>query len=238
MYYHPKPSASHAAALRPGQLRHVIRVASITGRQPIRDVMLLWLTHSTGVRVTELASIEIRDLLHQSGQLREEVYLRAAITKHSRPRTIYLTHSKTITAIDAWLAYRRERGWGLSSDPEFRGFRPDERLVLTHKGRAFELARKVRHLNTGPVEYRCCDALQQLMSRLYRQAGIKGGSSHSGRRTLAAKVLQRPARSSWCSCFLAMARRIMCGHTWTLGQRLSGWRSMSLCDVALNICQI
>lgn len=94
MYYHPKPAASHAASLRPGQLRHVIRVASITGRQPIRDVMLLWLTHSTGVRVTELASIEIRDLLHPSGQMREEVYLRAAITKHSRPRTIYLTHPR------------------------------------------------------------------------------------------------------------------------------------------------
>nr|WP_258057481.1 hypothetical protein [Aeromonas caviae] len=31
MHYHPKPTASHAAALRPGQLRHVIRVASITG---------------------------------------------------------------------------------------------------------------------------------------------------------------------------------------------------------------
>lgn len=58
MYYHPKPAANHAAALRPGQLRHVIRVASVTGRQAIRDVMLLWLTHSTGVHVTELASIE------------------------------------------------------------------------------------------------------------------------------------------------------------------------------------
>lgn len=189
MHYSPKPAARHAAALRPGQLRHVIRVALITGRQPIRDVMLLWLTHSTGVRVTELASIEIRDLLHPSGQMREEVYLRAAIAKHSRPRTIYLTHPKTIAAIEAWLAYRCARGWGLSSDPEYRGFRPDERLVLTHKGRAFELARKVREINNGPVEYRCCDALQQLMSRLYRQAGIKGGSSHSGRRTLAAKVL-------------------------------------------------
>lgn len=55
MYYHPKPAASHAAALRPGQLRHGISVASVTGRQPIRDVMLLWLTHSTGVHVTELA---------------------------------------------------------------------------------------------------------------------------------------------------------------------------------------
>lgn len=164
MYYHPKPAASHAAALRPGQLRHVIRVASIIGRQPIRDVMLLW-----------------------------------------------LTHPKTIAAIEAWLAYRRARGWGLSSDPEFRGFRPDERLVLTHKGRAFELARKVRQLNTGPVEYRCCDALQQLMSRLYRQAGIKGGSSHSGRRTLAAKVLAKTGQVELVQLLLGHAEP---DHVW------------------------
>lgn len=104
MYYSPNPVARHAAALRTRKLRHVIRVASITGRQCARDVMLLW---------------------------------------------------------------------------------------LTHKGRAFELARKNRELVAGVVEYRCCDALQQLMSRLYRQAGIKGGSSHSGRRTLAAKVLAK-----------------------------------------------
>lgn len=211
MYYHPKPAASHAASLRPGQLRHVIRVASITGRQPIRDVMLLWLTHSTGVRVTELASIEIRDLLNPSGQMREEVSPLAAITKHSRPRTIYLTHPKSIAAVEAWLAYRHERGWGLSSDPEYRGFRPDERLVLTHKGRAFELARKVRQLQGGPVEYRCCDALQQLMSRLYRQAGIKGGSSHSGRRTLAAKVLANTGRVELVQLLLGHAEA---DHVW------------------------
>lgn len=36
---------------------------------------------------------------------------------------------------------------------------------------------------------RACDSLQQTISRLYRQAGIKHGSSHSGRRSLAAKVL-------------------------------------------------
>lgn len=211
MYYPPKPAASHAAALRPGQLRHVIRVASITGRQPIRDVMLLWLTHSTGVRVTELASIEIRDLLHPSGQMREEVYLRAAITKHSRPRTIYLTHPKTIASVEAWLSYRRARDWGLSPDPEFRGFRPDECLVLTHKGRAFELARKTRYLTSGPVEYRCCDALQQLMSRLYRQAGIKGGSSHSGRRTLAAKVLATTGKVELVQLLLGHAEA---DHVW------------------------
>jgi integrase/recombinase XerD len=44
-------------------------------------------------------------------------------------------------------------------------------------------------LDSGPETYRACDSLQQTISRLYRQAGIKLGSSHSGRRTLAAKVL-------------------------------------------------
>nr|WP_233099536.1 integrase [Pseudomonas psychrophila] len=42
---------------------------------------------------------------------------------------------------------------------------------------------------SGPVAYRACDALQQTITRLYRQAGIKQGSSHSGRRSLAANVL-------------------------------------------------
>lgn len=211
MYYTPRPSARHAAVLRPGQLRHVIRVASITGRQTIRDVMLLWLTHSTGVRVTELAMLEIRDVLHPSRQLRGEVYLRAEITKRGRPRTIYLTHQKTIASIEAWLVYRRERGWGLSSDPAYRGVRPDERLVLSHKGRAFELARKTRQLITGPIEYRCCDALQQLMSRLYRQAGIKGGSSHSGRRTLAAKLLAKTGQIDLVQMLLGHAEP---DHVW------------------------
>lgn len=50
-----------AASLRPGQFRRLIRVASVTGRMPERDVMLLWITHTTGIRVTELALIEGAD---------------------------------------------------------------------------------------------------------------------------------------------------------------------------------
>lgn len=183
------PDSKHATALRPGQFRHVIRVAGITGRLPERNVMLLWLTHTTGIRVTELALIEIRDLMFPSGQLRTEIYLRAGITKMARPRTIYLSHPKAISAVEAWLSWRIAKGWEHYQEDNYRGFRPKGRLVLTHKGRAYELARKRRELDTGPAEYRCCDALQQTMTRLYRQAGIKGGSSHSGRRTLAARVL-------------------------------------------------
>ncbi|MCY1292488.1 Tyrosine recombinase XerC [compost metagenome] len=178
-----------AASLRPAQFRHLIRVAGITGRMPERDTMLLWLTHTTGIRVTELALLEVGDVLYPSGAIRPEVYLRAEITKGCRPRNIYLTHPKCIAAVAEWIAIRLARGWGLGDPLEYQGLRPDSRIVMTHKGQAFELAFKRRELENGPEVYRACDALQQTMSRLYRQAGIKLGSSHSGRRSLAARVL-------------------------------------------------
>lgn len=139
-----------ATSLRPGQLKHLIRVASVTGRLPERDVALLWLTHTTGIRVTELALLEVADVLYPSGAIKPEVYLRADITKGCRPRNIYLTHAKCLAALDAWFAVRLRRRWGLSSADEYRGFRPGSKLVMTHKGQAFELAFKHRQLDSGP----------------------------------------------------------------------------------------
>ena len=49
---------------------------------------------------------------------------------------------------------------------------------------------KRRVLETGEEKaYRACDSLQSHVTKLYRRAGINGGSSHSGRRTFASKVL-------------------------------------------------
>jgi site-specific recombinase XerD len=182
-------SIRRATSLRPGQFKHLIRVASVTGRLPERDVMLLWLTHTTGIRVTELALLEVADVLYPSGAIKPEVYLRADITKGCRPRNVYLTHPRCFAALGGWIAVRLRRRWGLSGTEEYRGLRPSSKLVTTHKGQAFELALKYRELDSGPEVYRACDSLQQTISRLYRQAGIKQGSSHSGRRSLAAKVL-------------------------------------------------
>jgi len=84
---------------------------------------------------------------------------------------------------------RLARGWGISGGESYRGLRPHSRFVTAHKGEAFELAFKRSELVSGPEVYRACDALQQTITPLYRQAGIKGGSSHSGRRTLQARVL-------------------------------------------------
>lgn len=46
--------------------------------------MLLWITHTTGIRVTELAQVEISDVLYPSGAVRPEL-------EHTKP---YLTASQ------------------------------------------------------------------------------------------------------------------------------------------------
>jgi integrase/recombinase XerD len=42
-----------------------------------------------------------------------------------------------------------------------------------------------------PVEYLACDSLQSHLTKLYRDAGIRGGSSHSGRRTMASRLIEQ-----------------------------------------------
>lgn len=86
-----------ATSLRAGQFKHLIR-ASVSGRMPERDVLLLWLTHTTGVRVTELAQLDIASVLYPSGAVRPEVYLSSTITKGSRARNVYLTHPGCLEA--------------------------------------------------------------------------------------------------------------------------------------------
>lgn len=69
----------HATSLRPGQFKDLIRVASVTDRLPERDVMLFG-PHATGVRVTELALLEVEGVLYPSEAIKSKVYvsLRAA----------------------------------------------------------------------------------------------------------------------------------------------------------------
>ena len=71
---------AQATSLQPGQIRHLLRVTSATSRHHERDTLVLLLGLTAGMRVTEIAQIEVQDVLFPSGALREEISLRAAIT--------------------------------------------------------------------------------------------------------------------------------------------------------------
>jgi len=91
------------------------------------------------------------------------------------------------------LGYRAARRLRTTSDPgRYRGLEPSSKLILTHKGYKFHLNTKRRSTWAGePVDYLACDSLQSHVTKLYRDAAIRGGSSHSGRRTMAPRLIQQ-----------------------------------------------
>jgi hypothetical protein len=111
------------------------------------------------MRVTEIAQIEVQDVLFPSGALRAEISLRAAITKGCRQRCIYLSHAKAIEALVRYLDYRTARRLRMTGDPgRYRGLEPSSKLILTHKGYKFHLNTKRRVSWSGEsVDYLACD---------------------------------------------------------------------------------
>ncbi len=181
-----------AKVLTPAKFRHLLRVTETASRFPERDTLILLLGVTCGMRVTEIARIEIRDVLAKSGARREEVSLRGSITKGCRPRCVYLAHARTIAAFDRYIEWRYQRGAGVALDRrEYRGLMPHTRLILTQKGSGFELSVKRRvNFDGETVEYLAADSLQSYVTSLYRSAGLGAGhSSHSGRRTFASRLV-------------------------------------------------
>ena len=131
---------AQATTLQPGQIRHLLRVTASTSRHPERDCLILWLGLTAGMRITEIAQIEVQDVLFHSGALRTEISLRAAITKGCRQRCIYLGHAKAIEAVDRYLDLRIVGRLPISDNAgRYRGLEPSSKLILTRKGYKFHL---------------------------------------------------------------------------------------------------
>lgn len=182
----------HAKVLTPAKFRHLLRVTEATSRFPERDTLILLLGLTCGMRVTEVARLEVHHVLSKSGARNEEIGLPGSITKGCRPRCVFLAHEKTVAAFDRYVEWRYRRGHGVSLDRrEYRGLMPRTKLVLTQKGGSFELSTKGRvNFEGETVEYLAADSLQSYVTSLYRAAGLGAGySSHSGRRTFASRLL-------------------------------------------------
>ncbi|MGF6813188.1 integrase/recombinase XerD [Paraburkholderia sp. Clong3] len=183
---------SAAKVLTPAKFKHLVRVTGATSRFPERDTLILLLGVTCGMRVTEIARLEVHHVLTKSGARREEVPLPGSITKGCRARCVFLSHPRAIDAFDRFVEWRYRRGDGVALDRrEYRGLMPRSRLILTQKGGPFELSVKRRVNSDGePVDYWAADSLQSYVTALYRAAGLGAGySSHSGRRTFATRLV-------------------------------------------------
>lgn len=182
---------TRAATLHKGQFQRLIKITRATSKLPERDVLVLMLGHKAGMRITEISRVTIADVMFPSGKLRQEVSLRAAVTKGCRPRSAFIVHRLLVDALEAYLKHRVARGIGTElGGAKYRGLLPHQPVIYSARGAPMQQNTKRRTLETGQrKDYRACDSLQSHVTKLYKLAGITGGSSHSGRRTFAEKVL-------------------------------------------------
>lgn len=122
------------------------------GRHGSRNRAALMLSYLAGLRVGEIAALRWGDLLDGEGRVREQLRLSAAVTKGGYARVVFM-NGRLRREIEHFRS-------GLSAPPI-----PCQLVLITQKRTSFS-----------------ANTLCQLMRLWYDQAGLDGGSSHSGRR--------------------------------------------------------
>lgn len=127
-----------------------------------RNRAMFLLTTNCGLRVKEVASLKISNILTSEGQIREEFFLSAEQTKGSRGRTIYLS-KKMQEELHNYLSTR---------------FKLTDLLAVTYTDTSRALFPSQRNNIRGFSP----STLAQHFHYLYKNAKVDGASSHSGRR--------------------------------------------------------
>jgi len=189
-YAAPIQNENQAPPLTKAEIKHVVNVAGVSGRTPERDQALLLCSITTGLRVTEISSIEIRHILSKDGSFKLEGWIPGKYTKSGKPGPIFVNNKSFQQALIKYFDYRIIKGHQISDNPDqYRGLRPDAKVFLTETGYRFAMSKKTRMIGKGkkkePKDYYACDVLERVFKRLYIRAFGENTkfSSHSGRKT-------------------------------------------------------
>ena len=142
-----------AKTLKDSEIKTVLAVINQT-THPERNRAMFLLSHLAGMRVGEIAALKICDVLDDTGKVKEQIYLHASQTKGKKGRTV--TFSDKLRK-------------------ELAGYA--KTLKAPDNTWAFIPSQRDRKAGFSS------NSLGQEFISIYRQAGIHGATSHSGRRT-------------------------------------------------------
>ena len=144
--------AKQAKVLSESELKRLLAIIA-QRKHAARDRAAVMLSFYAGMRVGEIAALTIGDVLDGQGRVRDQIRLRAEMTKGGHARVVFPNDRLRLELqryVDSLAAAR---------------LAPTAPLLLTQKRTQF-----------SP------NTLCQLFAAIYRAAGIDGASSHSGRR--------------------------------------------------------
>jgi integrase/recombinase XerD len=155
------PQGKQAKILTPRQERRVLKHLETT-RYPSRDRVTFLLSIKAGLRAKEIASLTWAMVTDAEGKVGEEIALTDSSSKgNGGGRTIPM-HPALREALEGLQAARGEKA------------RPDLPVIHSERGRGMSAA-----------------SVAVLFHRLYRDLGLSGCSSHSGRRTFITRAAQK-----------------------------------------------
>jgi len=159
-------------------------------RSPERNQLIICLLFAAGFRITEVARIRIKDILYPTGEIKAEPVIPAKFTKNGKAGHVFFYNKKLVDALKVYLQLRIDKKHWMGEKPDkYLGLEPNSPLILTEKKSGFALkGRSYTKVDGTVAEYLHADSLQELVSAWFPQAGIAGGTSHSGRRTFATRL--------------------------------------------------
>jgi integrase/recombinase XerD len=161
---------SQAKVLTEKEIKKVIKVIE-SKRHASRNRCMFMMTHMSGARISEVASLRICDVLASDGSIKSEVFLSALQTKGSKGRTLYLSE-KLRDEISLYLKTR---------------FKLKDLLPVTMTDTVRALFTNQKDCQRGFSASTAC----QMFHYWYKEAKIEGASSHSGRRGFITNLANR-----------------------------------------------
>jgi integrase/recombinase XerD len=132
-----------------------------TRRHATRDRAIVLASFLSGMRAHELASLRLGDVISESGRLRDEINLEASQTKGNRARRVFING-------------KLKKEFGSYIKAVCADCKPFDPLFRSQKRRSFN-----------------ANTMCQLFLCIYASCGLKGASSHSGRRTFITNLANR-----------------------------------------------
>jgi len=182
-----EPSEGKAAVVSaPKDLSHILFVAS-KGELGRRNVAIMWMLFGSGLRITEVGQLKVSDVFYPDGELKTSFVIPGTYTKTGKPRTAYIIVPQQREALEAWRLHRLADKAMISDDASYGGLNGNSPLFLSKKGAWRKFAFNVKKYKTknGVKDTLVCASLENTVREIIKSAGIQGGSSHSGRRSLA-----------------------------------------------------
>ncbi|WP_299496454.1 tyrosine-type recombinase/integrase [uncultured Shewanella sp.] len=159
-----------------------------------RNQGMLWMTYGSCFRAVEVSQWKIKEAIYPNGDLVHLTKLRAAATKGNYPAIAPIVIDEQRQYVNKWLDYRVKHRIKLGQNKaQYRGLDPESHVFLSfHRGiwQNFSLTRKI----SKGKEYFVATAVQNLISKLYKNYGFDNSSSHTGRHSmarLASKLLKQ-----------------------------------------------